>query len=545
MRRIAETAEPAFELPRRRVLLIFAALMLGMFLAALDQTIVSTALPTIVGELQGASHLTWVVTAYLLTFTVSMPLWGKLGDQYGRKTFFQAAIVIFLVGSALSGLSQSMPELIAFRAIQGLGAGGLMIGAQSIVGDIVAPRERGRYMGLFGAVFGVATVIGPLLGGALVDYISWRWVFYVNLPIGMVALVVTAAQLPGRLRRERHVIDYLGTIILALATTSVVLFTSLGGTTYSWTSAPIIAMAVAGVVLTALFVLVEWRAAEPVLPLALFANRTFTVASAALFIMGFAMFGALIFLPIFFQDAKGLSPTASGLQLLPLMGGLLLASTGSGMLISRWGRYKVFPVVGTFLMTVGLFLLSQIGLTTGGWTIAGYLFVFGVGLGLVMQVLVVAVQNAVPYEQLGTATSGATFFRGIGGSFGTAAFGAVFTNLLATNVVNALPPSAVPPNLGASLSAIDPTSIRLLPAAVQAGVVAGIVDTIQTVFLIGVPIAALAFLLSWLLPELELRKTVGAADPDASPGRQAPASEGSGRVPAHGSHGGGATQANG
>jgi EmrB/QacA subfamily drug resistance transporter len=509
----APALAPTLDIPRRRVLIIIGALVLGMFLAALDQTIVSTALPTIVGDLHGASHLTWVVTAYLLASTVSTPLWGKLGDQYGRKTFFQTAIVIFLAGSALSGLSHSMVELIAFRAIQGLGGGGLMIGAQAIVGDIVSPRERGRYMGLFGAVFGVATVIGPLLGGFFVEYLSWRWVFYINLPIGVVALFVTAAQLPGHLQRVHHVIDYLGTALLALATTSLVLFTSLGGTTYPWGSGPIIAMAVVGVVLTAVFLVVEWRAAEPVIPLGLFANRVFSAAGAVGFVMGFAMFGALTFLPIFFQDARGLSPPASGLRLLPLMGGLLLASIGSGQIISRWGRYKVFPVVGTFLMIVGLFLMSRIGLTTGAFTIAGYLFVFGVGLGLVMQVLVVAVQNAVPYEQLGTATSGTTFFRMIGGSFGTAVFGAIFANLLATNVVHALHVKAVPPGLNSSLSGADPTSLSHLPAGLHAAVVSGMVHTIQTVFLIAVPVAVVAFALSWLLPDIELRKTVRTADP--------------------------------
>jgi len=509
----ARPLAPVLDLSRRRVLIIISALLLGMFLAALDQTIVSTALPTIVGDLRGAPHLTWVVTAYLLASTVSTPLWGKLGDQYGRKAFFQSAIVIFLVGSALSGFSHSILELITFRAIQGLGGGGLMIGAQAIVGDIVSPRERGRYMGLFGAVFGVATVLGPLLGGFFVEYLSWRWVFYINLPIGVLALFVTAAQLPGRLQKLHHVIDYLGTILLSLATTSLVLFTSLGGTTYRWGSAPIIALAATGVALTVAFLVVERRAAEPVIPLGLFGNRVFSAASAVGFVMGFAMFGALTFLPIFFQDARGLSPPASGLRLLPLMGGLLLASTGAGQLVSRLGRYKVFPVVGTFLMIVGLLLMSRIGLSTGGWAIAGYLFVFGVGLGLVMQVLVVAVQNAVPYEQLGTATSGATFFRMIGGSFGTAVFGAIFANLLATNVAHALHLKSAPSDLSSSLNGADPRSLSRLPPAVHAGVVTGMVHTIQTVFLIAVPIAAVAFALSWLLPDIELRRTVRTADP--------------------------------
>jgi EmrB/QacA subfamily drug resistance transporter len=513
MNAAAPALAPTFDLPRRRVLIIIGALLLGTFLAALDQTIVSTALPTIVGDLHGASHLSWVVTSYLLASTVSTPLWGKLGDQYGRKAFFQAAIVIFLAGSALSGASTSMLELIAFRAVQGLGGGGLIIGAQAILGDVVSPRERGRYMGLFGAVFGVSTVLGPLLGGFFVQYLSWRWVFYINLPIGVAALFVTAAQLPGHLKRVHHVIDYTGTALLALATTALVLFTSLGGSTYPWASAPIVIMAVAGVVLTVFFVLVERRATEPVIPPSLFANRVFVSASAVGFVMGFAMFGALTFLPIFFQDAKGLGPTASGLRLFPLVGGLLLASIGAGQLVSRWGRYKVFPVVGTFLMVVGLFLLSKIGITTGGWTIAGDMFVFGIGLGLVLQILVVAVQNAVPYEQLGTATSGATFFRMIGGSFGTAVFGAIFANLLATNVIRALHLSTAPANLKGALNAADPTSLRHLSPALHAGVVAGLVHTIQVLFLIGVPIAAVAFGLSWLLPDRQLRKTVRNADP--------------------------------
>jgi EmrB/QacA subfamily drug resistance transporter len=507
------SAAPTLDLPRRRVLLIIGALLLGLFLAALDQTIVATALPTIVGDLHGASHLTWVVTAYLLASTVSTPLWGKLGDQYGRKAFFQAAIVIFLVGSALSGFSHSLLELIGFRAVQGLGAGGLIIGALAIVGDVVSPRERGRYQGLFGAVFGVATVLGPLLGGFFVQDLSWRWVFYVNVPIGIVALFVTAAQLPSQLMRVHHIIDYLGTILLALATTAFVLFTSLGGTTYGWTSLPIITFGLSGVVLTVLFLFVERRAAEPVIPLGLFANRVFSTASAVGFVLGFAMFGALTFLPLFFQDALGLSPTASGLRLLPLVGGLLLASIGSGQLVSRWGRYKVFPVVGTFLMVVGLLLLSKIGLATAGWMIDGYLFVFGVGLGLVLQILVVAVQSAVPYEQLGTATSGVTFFRSIGGSFGTAIFGALFANLLTSNVVRFLHVTAITPNLKNSLNAANPTSLAHLPQAIHAGVVSAMVHTIQTVFFVAVPIAAVAFVLSWLLPDSELRKTVHTIDP--------------------------------
>ncbi len=509
-------------LSHRRVLIVIGALMLGMFLAALDQTVVSTALPTIVGDLHGASHLSWVVTAYLLASTVSTPLWGKLGDLYGRKFFFQASIVIFLFGSALSGLSHSMIELILFRAVQGLGGGGLMIGAQTIVGDVVSPRDRGRYMGLFMAMFGVTTVIGPLIGGVFVDYLSWRWIFYINIPIGAVALVVTAVSLPGTMSRVHRVIDYLGTILVSLAATCLVLFTSLGGTSYPWTSPFIIGLAVAGVVLAILFLLAERRAVEPVIPLPLFANKVFGAASAIGFVVGFAMFGALTFLPLFFQDVKGVSPIQSGVRLFPMMGGLLVASIGSGLLVSKWGRYKVFPVIGTGLMTIGLYLMSLIGVSTGAWVTAGYMVVFGLGLGLVLQVLTVAVQNAVPYEELGTATSGVTFFRMIGGSFGTAVFGAVFANLVVNNVLHALHLTKAP--AGFNLNADNPSAIHKLPAVAQAGVVDGIAHTIQTMFFIGVPIGFVAFLLSWTLPEIELRKSIRDSEPGENLGLPEPRS---------------------
>jgi EmrB/QacA subfamily drug resistance transporter len=461
-----------------------------------------------------------VVTAYLLASTVSTPLWGKLGDMYGRKVFFQAAIVIFLVGSILSGLSQSMLELILFRAIQGLGGGGLMIGAQTIVGDIVSPRDRGRYMGLFMAMFGVTTVIGPLIGGFFVDTIGWRWIFYINVPIGGVALVVTTVALPGALSRVHRVIDYLGTALVALAATCLVLFTSLGGTSYSWTSPFMIGLAVAGVVFTILFLLAERRAVEPVIPLPLFRNKVFAASSAIGFVVGFAMFGALTFIPLFFQDVKGISPVLSGVRLFPLMGGLLVASIGSGLLVSRWGRYKVFPVVGTGLMTVGLYLMSLIGVTTGAWTMAAYMVVFGLGLGLVLQVLTVAVQNAVPYKDLGTGTSGVTFFRMIGGSFGTAVFGAIFANAVVRNILNSLHLTSAP--AGFSLNADNPSAIHQLPASIQSGVVHGIAHTISTMFLIGVPIAFVAFLLSWTLPEVALRKSIRTSDPGENLGLPEP-----------------------
>ncbi|MFJ5734862.1 MDR family MFS transporter [Streptomyces microflavus] len=496
----------------RTVLVAIGALLLGMLLAALDQTIVSTALPTIVSELGGLDHLSWVVTAYLLAATAATPLWGKLGDQYGRKKLFQAAIIIFLIGSALCGVAQNMPQLIGFRAIQGLGGGGLMVLSMAIVGDLVTPRERGKYQGLFGAVFGVTSVLGPLLGGFFTEQLSWRWVFYINLPIGVVALLVIAAVLHIPVHREKHTIDYLGTFLIASVATCLILVASLGGTTWDWASAQIIALAVLAVVLLIAFVAVERRAVEPVLPLKLFRVRTFSLVAVISFIVGFAMFGAMTYLPTFLQVVHDITPTMSGVHMLPMVFGMLLTSTGSGQIVSRTGRWKVFPLAGTALTAAGLLLLHRLDESSSTWQMSASFFVFGAGLGLVMQVLVLVVQNAVSYQDLGVATSGATFFRSIGASFGVAIFGTVFTNRLTGQLESALAGRSVPPGADAERLAADPRAIQMLPADLRPSILSAYSTSITDVFLYAAPVVLVAFVLAWFLREDKLRGSVTAPD---------------------------------
>jgi len=494
------------------VLVSIGALLLGMLLAALDQTIVSTALPTIVSDLGGLEHLSWVVTAYLLASTAATPLWGKLGDQYGRKRLFQTAIVIFLIGSALCGMAQNMPQLIAFRALQGLGGGGLMVLSMAIVGDLVPPRERGRYQGLFGAVFGATSVLGPLLGGVFTEHLSWRWVFYVNLPVGVVALAVIAAVLRIPRKATHHVIDYLGTFLIASVATCLVLVASLGGTTWGWGSPQIIGLAVVGVVLGVAFVAVERRAVEPVLPLKLFRIRTFALSAVISFVVGFAMFGAMTYLPTFLQVVQGVSPTMSGVHMLPMVFGLLLSSTASGQIVSRTGRWKVFPIAGTAVTTIGLLLLHRLDEGSSTWVMSSYFFVFGLGLGLVMQVLVLIVQNAVSYEDLGVATSGATFFRSIGASFGVAIFGTVFTNRLGDKLADAFAGGQLPGGVTVEGLEADPRDIANLPAALRPAALHAYASSITDVFLYAAPVALLGFVLAWFLKEDRLRASVTAPD---------------------------------
>ena len=482
---------------------VFAALMLGMFLAALDQTIVSTALPTIVGDLGGLNHYSWVVTAYLLASTISQPIYGKLGDLYGRKRIFQAAIGIFLIG---------------FRALQGIGAGGLMVGAQAIIADIVPPRERGRYMGLIGSVFAVASVAGPLLGGFLVDNLSWRWVFYVNMPVGALAIVIVVTQLHLHVPTVRHRIDVLGAALLSGGVASLTLLTTWGGNQYAWSSATIVLLGAAGVALLGVFLWWETRATEPILPLSLFRSSVFRVASAIGFAVGMAMFGAIVFLPVFLQLVYGASPTSSGLRMLPLMAGLLAAAIASGRAISRIGRYKAFPIAGTAVLVVGMFLLSLLRVGTAPWVASLYMLVVGIGIGLVMQVVVLVVQNDARPDQIGVATSTATFFRSVGGSFGVAIFGTIFATRLGDELAKL--PRSVTAKLGSGVH-LSPEQARHLPPAVHADFLHAFAHSLHGVFLFGMLLAVVPFILSWFLKEVPLRTTLAPAAELSS--EQAPA----------------------
>jgi len=472
-----EAAAGRVRLTQRQIWVIFGGLMLGSSLGSLDQTVVATALPTIVRNLGTASQLSWVVTGYLLASTVATGLWGKLSDLYGRKPAYLACTTLFLLGSVLAGVSQSMVELILFRALQGFGGGGLMVLAQAIIGDVVSPRERGKYQGIFGAVFGVASVVGPFVGGFLVDNLSWRWVFYVNLPLGLVSLLVTSLVLPVTSLPRRARIDWQGASLLTIGTTALILVASLGGITFPWNSPQIVGLGALAALATVAFIVVERRVAEPILDPRLFSNSVFVVSSALSFVIGAIMLGSLTFLPSYFQNVKGASATQSGLNMLPLMAGLLLTSTTSGQLVSRTGRYKFLPIVSLAVTTVGLLLMSTMGTETSIVRISMYLFVFGAGLGLGMQVLTVAVQNVVGVRDLGAATSGVNFFRSIGSVIGVGVFGAIYAGALTTTL-----------GTGGSV-----------PSAYA--------DAIHAVFVAVVPLAAVAFVLTWFLKEVPLRAT--------------------------------------
>jgi EmrB/QacA subfamily drug resistance transporter len=505
----AATAVLPARAARANVRVIFAGLMLVLLLAALDQTIVATALPTIVSDLGGLNRLAWVTSAFLLAQTTVTPIYGKLGDLYGRKRVLQSAILVFLAGSALCGQAHDMTELIAFRAVQGLGAGGLVVLIQAVIGDVVPPRERGRYQGLFGAVFGVASVGGPLLGGVIVQSISWRWIFYVNLPLGLAALLVLSATLPATTPSTRPSIDYVGASLLAAGLSAIVLVTSLGGTTWAWGSIQVMLIGALGVALLGVFVVAERRAREPIVPLALLRDRVFAVAGTLSLIVGFALFGAVTFLPLYFQTVDAASPTGSGLRLVPMMAGVLVMSIVSGQLITRTGRYKVFPVMGTALMTVGLALLSRLDVGTSKVTSSLYLLVLGLGLGSVMQVLVLAVQNAVDYSILGAATSSVTLARGIGGSLGTAVFGTVFSTQLRSQLRGAF--SGPLSHQVAGGGRLTGAQVLRLPPSVRAAYQHAYVHSLRPVFVMAAIVAAVAFALSLLLEERPLRETAAAS----------------------------------
>ena len=512
----ASDAAATIPLTHRQILVVLSGLMLGMLVAALSQTIVATALPTIVGELGGQDKLAWIVSATLLTSTASTPIWGKLSDLYGRKGMFQTSIAIFLVASLGSGFAQNIWQLIGFRALQGLGVGGLQALSQAILGDVVAPRERGRYQGYMGGVFGLATVAGPLIGGFLVDNLSWRWTFWVGIPIGLAALIVTERVLRLPFKRTKHQVDWLGAFYIVAAVSSLLVVLSFGGKEFAWASAQTYALSVAALVFLVLAVFQERRAAEPIMPPHLFRNHTFVITSLGGFIVGVAMFGATIYVPQYLQIVKLESPTASGLLTLPMMVGMLTMSIGSGRRITTTGRYKRYPIMGLAILAVGLYLLSRLKLETSLVIMGASIFVVGLGMGLVMQVLVLAVQNSVDRRDLGVATSGSTFFRSMGGAVGVSVFGALLSARITTTIPARFAAAGVPmPSPGGPLGSQlgTPAAIRALPDAISVPLRAGYADALHTVFLVGIPIVLLGWVVMWFLREIPLRQAVKAVTP--------------------------------
>ncbi|HEX5254646.1 MAG TPA: MDR family MFS transporter [Mycobacterium sp.] len=506
--------------PQRRNF-IFVAVLLGMLMAALDQTIVATALPTIVANLGGAGHQSWVVTSYLLASTIITALVGKFGDLFGRKRVFQAAVVFFVAGSVLCGLSSSMGMLVASRALQGIGGGGLMVTAMALIGEVIPLRERGRYQGAMGAVFGVTTVIGPLLGGYFTDHFTWRWAFWINVPISVVVFFVAAAAIPALTDRTKPVIDYTGILFVGLGAAGLTLATSWGGTTYPWGSPTIIGLYVGSVIALCIFAWAESRAAAPILPIRLFRSSVFTVCCVLSFVVGFAMLGALTFLPTYMQFVDGVSATTSGLRTLPMVLGMLTTSMGSGVIVGRTGRYKVFPVAGTAVMAVAFFLMSRMDPSTSAFVQSVFLVILGAGIGMCMQTLVLIVQNTSSFDDLGVATSGVTFFRTIGSSFGAAIFGSLFTNFLHSRIGPAMVASRAP-----AAAAASPEALHRLPPQAAAPIVAAYAESLTHVFLWAVPVALVGFVVALFLREVPLREmhdsTIDLGDAFGMPNTETP-----------------------
>lgn len=491
------------------VFIAVVGLMLGMLLAMLDNTILGTALPTIVGDLGGLQHLSWVVTAYMLATAASTPIWGKLGDLYGRKGMFMGSIVIFLAGSMLSGLAQNMDQLIGFRAFQGLGAGGLMVGAMSIIGDLVPPRDRGRIMGLIGGMMPVAFVGGPLLGGFLTQHFSWRWAFYVNVPLGILALIVVGVGMRLPRRRIEAKIDYIGATLLTIGIVALTLLASWGGSQYAWGSAPILLLGLLSIVSLTVFLFVETRVPEPILPPRLFANRNFSVAQIMSFMVGAAMFGAMNFLPQYMQDVKGASPTVGGLLLLPLMFGMLVVMISTGQITSKTGKYRAFPIIGGAVMTVGMLMLLWLQVSTATWIASLLTMGVGLGLGFMMQNSMLVTQNSVELRDMGTASGSVTLFRTIGGSLGVAVFGSIYTRMLENTLTARL--GARGHALAASGAKIPPSAIKKLPPPVREAFEAAVTHGLHGVLIAGAVMSFIAFGVAWFIKEVPLRG--GPADP--------------------------------
>jgi EmrB/QacA subfamily drug resistance transporter len=491
----------------KTVRVVLPGLLMAMLLAMLDNVIVGTAMPRIVGDLGGVDHLSWVVTAYVLGATVSTPIWGKLGDLYGRKTVFMTSIVLFLIGSVLCGFAQDMPQLIGFRAFQGLGSGGLMVGAMAVLGDLVPPRERGKYQGQFAAVMAVAMVGGPLVGGFITDHADWRWAFFVNLPLGGAALILLALKLHLPKHRTEHRIDWFGASLLSIGVTSLVLITTWGGNQYDWASGQILGLAGLAVVTLAAFVVVERRHPEPIVPLGIFRNRNFSLVSGVGFLVGFSLFGAITFLPLYQQIVQGASATNSGLLLLPMMGGLLLTSLVVGRMITKTGRYRVFPIIGGAVMVLAMVLLAQLDAHTSKLESGVYMAVLGLGMGFLMQTTMLIAQNSVERKDLGVASSAATFARSIGGAFGVAAFGAIFNHRLHDLLSEKVGTQAADQlaSGGGGGASIGPETLAQLPAQVRDAVVDSIAGATSSVFLWSLAATVLIPVLGFFIREVALR----------------------------------------